>query len=207
MTSSETAASTASWMVSNWLGHLQGVGRARRGGAQRDEQGAREHRGVFMSVSGVRADSRPCGLIGQARRDDWREFRSGRRSRAASFDTITSRNGASRGPANSPNRGPPDALHDAGDPQGLRPAAPGTSPTRGRGHDDEVPTSRCRRPACCSPSTACTRRRWARASASRGGKPGGDRRPLRRGQGGARRLLDDRREVEGRGDRVGARCP
>ena len=36
-----------------------------------------------------------------------------------------------------------------------------------------------------------------------GGKPHGDRRPVHRGQGGHRRLLDDPGEVEGRGDRVG----
>ena len=35
----------------------------------------------------------------------------------------------------------------------------------------------------------------------------GHRRPLRRGEGGARRLLDDRGEVEGRGDRVGDALP
>ena len=50
-----------------------------------------------------------------------------------------------------------DAGHDAG--------------RRGRRGDDEVQRSRCRRPACCWRSTACIRRRWARASRSPGGKP------------------------------------
>ena len=40
-----------------------------------------------------------------------------------------------------------------------------------------------------------------------GGKPQGDRRPVRRGQGSARRLLDDPGEVAGRGDRVGLALP
>ncbi len=40
-----------------------------------------------------------------------------------------------------------------------------------------------------------------------GGKAKSDRRTLRRGQGGARRLLDDPGEVEGGGHRVGQTLP
>ncbi len=40
-----------------------------------------------------------------------------------------------------------------------------------------------------------------------GGKPQGHGRPLRRSHGGARRLLDDPGEIEGRGDPVGHTLP
>ena len=44
------------------------------------------------------------------------------------------------------------------------------------------------------------------ASRFDGGKPEGDRRPVRRGEGGDRRVLDHPGEVERRGDRMGDAC-
>ena len=56
-------------------------------------------------------------------------------------------------------------------PKGYEKAAPGAMPDAKAVAAMMKYNESCRRPACCSRSTACTRRRWARASRSPAGSP------------------------------------
>src|SRR3984957_16508473 len=100
-----------------------------------------------------------------------------------------------------------NAIHDADDPGGIRDGGAGNHAAGRRGRrDDEIQRgAKGRRRA--------DHARWAastvdgRAGFIRRRQARGDRRALHRGQGGDRRLLDDRGEVARGGDRLGQALP
>ena len=92
-------------------------------------------------------------------------------------------------------------------PEGYETAAPGTMPSA-----EAVAAMMKYNEALKDGRRADHARRAAPAVDGRAGfvrrrQAGGDRRSLHRGQGSARRLLDDRREVAGGGDRLGQALP